>query len=1071
MPRSCFAALIVSLLLISIANAEESVALRFRFGMKDTDGTDWSGKLVLSGGEVKSIRGWRWMPGDHASGDTFTVHTRRQPAQSRAERQRAQRGERMPMQDNGIVAVLSGVNNDTEVTFDALPGKAAFKLGDLPFGKRLRLLDDNLTVERCPAPQALAESLEDEDYPSAAVAKDGTIYVAYLSFKRGEDFQGVRERPATPESGPVTGPTAVGEVRRIDKPEDLDYLAQPTGGEQVYLRICKNGAWSDPIPVTDGKLELYRPAIALGSGGKVWVFYSAHVDADKNLDHGNWELMAAGFDAQGKKAGDAVNVSKSAGSDFMPAAATDSDGHAAVTWVGGRDKNFHVFIAREKDGQFDGPTRLSAPDSNAWEPAIAAGANGQLTVAWDTYAKGDYDVYCATRNTDGGFGEAQPVAASLNFEVRPSLAYDKTGLLWIAYEMSGDQWGKDFGALKKQGIPLYQSGRALGVKTLSPDGNWSIATGVMGAMPGADRAKAAARPVGRQPAGVMGTIAPCFPRIATSDDGSVWLAFRGKPGGNWRVGVGSVWCEYVTRLDAGGWSEAAWIPRSNNILDNRPAVVSTASNGLAVIYSGDGRGEMNPVKVGEPHLQGQVDAETTPEVSVPGDDETPALNASAEEPATQPAQRGGGRRRGRNLEALNQDLFVARFSSSEFQTTNGAIALQKTEPEKPADVVARNDAEKKAIQSMHDYRVNLNGETLRIWRGEFHRHTEFSPDGGNDGGLLDMWRYGIDAAGLDWIGDGDHDYGNGREYSWWTTQKAVTLFTLPGEFVPMFSYERSVSYPEGHRNCIFAQRGVRSLPRLPISDPGVEKPAPDTNLLYMYLKRFNGLCAPHTSATDMGTDWRNHDPEVEPFVEIYQGDRNNYERPDSPRSAVTEAKLKQSTPEKESLGGWRPKGFVNLALLKGHRFAFQSSSDHISTHLSYCNVFVTEPTRQNILEAIRKKRVYGATDNIIADVRCKVGEKEHFMGESFSTPNAPTLRIRLIGPQKFAKVVIIKDDVEVHVATPDASDVSFTWTDPKPTAGKTSYYYVRGEQTPDMEGLTSGELVWASPMWIDYQPK
>ena len=27
---------------------------------------------------------------------------------------------------------------------------------------------------------------------------------------------------------------------------------------------------------------------------------------------------------------------------------------------------------------------------------------------------------------------------------------------------------------------------------------------------------------------------------------------------------------------------------------------------------------------------------------------------------------------------------------------------------------------------------------------------------------------------------------------------------------------------------------------------------------------------------------------------------------------------------------------------------------------------------------------------------------------------------------------------------------------------------LRGEQVPDMEGVSSGELVWASPMWITY---
>jgi hypothetical protein len=237
----------------------------------------------------------------------------------------------------------------------------------------------------------------------------------------------------------------------------------------------------------------------------------------------------------------------------------------------------------------------------------------------------------------------------------------------------------------------------------------------------------------------------------------------------------------------------------------------------------------------------------------------------------------------------------------------------------------------------------------------------------------------------------------------------------------------------------------------------------------MYLKYFGGLCAAHTSATDMGTDWRDNDPEVEPFVEIYQGDRNNYERPDAPRTAVTEAKRKQSTPDKESLGGWQPKGFVNLALLKGYRLAFECSSDHISTHLSYCNVFVTEPTRKGILDAIRKRRVYATTDNIVADVRCKAGDTVHFMGEEFTMKEAPTLDIHLIGALKIAKLTIIKDDVEVHVSEPNQQDVQLKWTDPDPTIGKTSYYYVRGEQVPDVEGA-NGELVWASPMWILVKP-
>jgi hypothetical protein len=220
-------------------------------------------------------------------------------------------------------------------------------------------------------------------------------------------------------------------------------------------------------------------------------------------------------------------------------------------------------------------------------------------------------------------------------------------------------------------------------------------------------------------------------------------------------------------------------------------------------------------------------------------------------------------------------------------------------------------------------------------------------------------------------------------------------------------------------------------------------------MLYEYLRQFDGVCASHTSGTDMGTDWRDGDPKVEPIVEIYQGCRQNYEMPGAPRSNTAE----------NSIGGWRPFGFVSLALQKGYRLGFQSSSDHGSTHISYCNVWVEEPTREAILASMKARRIYGATDNIIADVRCG----EHFMGEEFTIKEKPRLSIRLTGTEPFEKVHVIKDGNYVHAASPDKREVEFDWTDFDAQAGATSYYYVRGEQS-------DGELVWVSPMWIKYQP-
>ena len=347
---------------------------------------------------------------------------------------------------------------------------------------------------------------------------------------------------------------------------------------------------------------------------------------------------------------------------------------------------------------------------------------------------------------------------------------------------------------------------------------------------------------------------------------------------------------------------------------------------------------------------------------------------------------------------------------------------------------------------MRSYRLKSAEGPLRIVRGEFHRHSEISVDGGGDGTTIDQYRYMIDPAGMDWVGCCDHDNGTGREYSWWIEQKLTDIFYTPNKFAPMFMYERSVQYPEGHRNVIFAQRGIRTLPRLPKMDfDAPSAPAPDTQMLYRYIKEFNGIVASHTSGTNMGTDWRDNDPTAEPVVEIYQGDRQNYEMPGAPRTNTA----------KDSIGGWRPKGFVDLALEKGYRLSFEASSDHVSTHMSYCNILAKDGTRESLVDAFHKRHVYAATDNILADVR----SGQHIMGDVFSTSSLPEFHVKLIGTAPIAKVHVIKDGKYVYDSEPKTAKVEFSWKDTAAAAGKTSYYYVRGEQQ-------DGEVVWASPMWI-----
>src|SRR5439155_16159690 len=179
-------------------------------------------------------------------------------------------------------------------------------------------------------------------------------------------------------------------------------------------------------------------------------------------------------------------------------------------------------------------------------------------------------------------------------------------------------------------------------------------------------------------------------------------------------------------------------------------------------------------------------------------------------------------------------------------------ASQKTQPpelvpaEAPAaaQVAVVHPNETADIARMRAQRIDVGGKRLHLWRGEFHRHTEFTAHRDQDGLLEDAWRYGIDAAGLDWIGVGDHDNGFGHEYMWWLMQKNTDLYHNPPQFVGVHTYERSVVYPNGHRNVIMPRRGIRPLPRGDMAGTP-EKGTPDTKVLYAYLKHFGGMCASH----------------------------------------------------------------------------------------------------------------------------------------------------------------------------------------------------------------------------------
>jgi hypothetical protein len=120
-------------------------------------------------------------------------------------------------------------------------------------------------------------------------------------------------------------------------------------------------------------------------------------------------------------------------------------------------------------------------------------------------------------------------------------------------------------------------------------------------------------------------------------------------------------------------------------------------------------------------------------------------------------------------------------------------------------------------------------------------------------------------------------------------------------------------------------------------------------------------------------------------------------------------------------------------------------------------VYTDDPSRQGILNGIRRRHTYGAMDNIILDVRMG----DHFMGDEFSMSKPLPIRVKARAPRRVAKAVIIKDGKAIYSAEPNNQNVDFEYIDRGDPSGR-HYYYVRIEQDDNM-------LAWSSPFFVNYR--
>jgi hypothetical protein len=785
-----------------------------------------------------------------------------------------------------------------------------------------------------------------------------------------------------------------------------DFQVDPKSLEAGKAQSFLNGAVVvDRVPTayrlsTEGYQNDF--ATMAGGNGEVWAAWVAY-------RHNASEVLARRFD--GKAWGPIQKVTEHPGDIFLVKMGRARNGVWAV-WSAQVNKNWDLYGRRFDGNSWSATARLTDEPQPDIYHNLATDSSGRLWLVWQGFRNGSSDIFA--RYHDGSaWSSAERVSASPANDWEPAVAANGAGTVYVAWDtydkgnydvvmrqFANGKWAEMIGVA---GTPKYEAHVSLACDkqdqlwaAWNESGlQWGKDTGFLLKKEGTRlyqwRTVAVAVHTGgawRQPATELEESLPKeirgyndLPVLHADDDGRVWLFFRHR---TLRIrdvpsdapAHRAAWEIFATTYQGDRWMTPIQLPFSQGRTDMH--------SGLA----NDGRGNTY--------------------VAWPTDN--------------------------RDFEGFlfeRAEVYAARFPippgrSVAPKLTAKAIPKLTTFPAHPKET--------EDLERIRGYTIQSEGRTYHIYRGDTHRHTEFSMDGNNDGTLQQTYRYALDAASLDFLGVSDHNSSGGPdvEYVNWLLQQMADVFRLPRTFTPLYGYERSLSYPNGHRNVMFARRGRPTLP-IPAAE---RKGGVGAKSLYEYLKRYGGIAISHTSATGMGTDWRDNDPEVEPLVEIYQGDRVSAEYEGAPKAAH------RGNPS-SAPGGFRPAGYVWNAWAKGYKLGVQVSSDHLSTHISYACTLATDFTAEGLLDAMRKRHSYGATDNIILDYRLQTGDREYLQGDIVKVNR---------------QIDIVKNNTFVHNRQPLQQEVSFSFVDSQPGSGE-NYYYVRVIQVDD-------QIAWSSPIWV-----
>jgi len=335
-----------------------------------------------------------------------------------------------------------------------------------------------------------------------------------------------------------------------------------------------------------------------------------------------------------------------------------------------------------------------------------------------------------------------------------------------------------------------------------------------------------------------------------------------------------------------------------------------------------------------------------------------------------------------------------------------------------------------------------HGSPRLLW-GDLHRHSNVSGcRWWLEGSPADAMRYALAATELDFLAVTDHAAYMPSPDAVADVHDLANAYNLPGVFTALCAFEANFSGREGH---MVVLGGGDELPILS---------AKRRSGLFARLDPDEVVVIPHhTGDPDHPYGWEGHDEAVGPVVEIYQPYRSSFEAPGAPAPPTPWRKAGHTIAADCSvLAGWRA----------GLKLGVVASSDHLATGGAFAGVWATENTRRAILDALRRRRCYAASDRI----ELAFWADGNFMGECFAVDAGGaeakvTFKVRARGTGALRKIELLTDGEVVHVFRGGQGKSARALT------AKAKLLLPAGEHFCTLRLFQADRhMAWSSPIWI-----